>query len=121
MVADAQGKVAPMTCAFVLVQDIQGKGSSRILKVLFDTGGSSAMVSVGILPPGATATPTPAEMVNALTGTMTTEGTITLKGMRFPEFDRNRVIEEHKFKTFSAPCKYELILGEDFLKKMGIT
>ena len=48
---------------------------------------------------------------------MTTEGTITLKSMRLPEFDCNRVVEEHKFKAFSAPCKCDLI---NFLKKMGI-
>ena len=78
------------------------------------------MASVDILPPGATATLAPAEMVNTLAGTIMIEGTLTLKGMRLPGFDRNRVIKEHKFKTFSAPCKYDLILRADFLKKMGI-
>ena len=78
------------------------------------------MASVGILPPGAAVTPAPAEMVNTLAGTMTTKGTITLKGMRLPEFDRNRLIEQREFKTFSIPCKYDLILGADFLKKLGI-
>ena len=78
------------------------------------------MASVGILPPGAAVTPAPAKMVNKLAGTMTTKGTITLKDMRLPEFDRNRVIEEHEFTTFSTPYKYDLILGADFLKKMGI-
>lgn len=120
MVAGAQGKMAPMACAFMLVQDIQGKGNSRILKVLFNTGGSSSMVSVGNLPPDATVTLAPVKMVNTLAGTMTTEGIITLKGMRLPEFNHDRVIEEHKLQKCSAPCKYDIILGVDFLKKMGI-
>ena len=33
MVADAKGKMAPMTCAFMVVQDIQGSRNSRVLKV----------------------------------------------------------------------------------------
>ena len=32
----------------------------------------------------------------------------------------NIIIEEHEFKFFSTPCKYDFILGTDFLKKMGI-
>jgi len=39
---------------------------------------------------------------------------------RLPEFDCNRVIEEHESKTSSAPYKYDLIQGVDFLKKLGI-
>ena len=88
MVADEKGKMAPMACAFMLVHDIQGKGNSKILKVLFDTGESSSMAGVGILPHGTAVTPAPAEMINTLAGTMTTEGTITLKDMRLPKFEQ---------------------------------
>ena len=40
--------------------------------------------------------------------------------MRLPEFDQNIVIEQHKFKIFSAPCKYDLIFGADLLERLGI-
>ena len=119
-VTDAEGKTVPMTTALVMVRDIQGKGSSKILRALLDSGGSSCMASVKVLPPGTTVTPEPMEMVNTLAGHMTTEGSVTMTGLRLPEFDRNIVINEQKFKTFNGPCKYDIIFGADFLKKLGI-
>ena len=73
------------------------------MKVIFNFGESSSMASVGILPPSTTFTPATVEIFNIRAGNMTAQGTIALKGMRFPEFDRNIVIEEHEFKTFSTP------------------
>ena len=45
-VTDASGKTVPMATALVVVQDIQGKGTGRVLKALLDSGGSSSMASV---------------------------------------------------------------------------
>ena len=78
------------------------------------------MASVGVLPPGTTATPEPIQMVNTLAGHMTTEASVTMTGLRLPEFDRNIVIDERKFKIFTGPCKYDIIFGADFLTKLGI-
>ena len=78
------------------------------------------MASKKVLPPGTVATPEPIEMVNTLAGHMTTEGSVTMTGLRLPEFDRNIVISDHKFKTFNGPCKYDIIFGADFLQKLGI-
>ena len=78
------------------------------------------MASVSVLPPGTVAPPEPIEMVNTLAGHMTTEGSVTMTGLRLPEFDRNIVIHEQKFKTFTGPCKYDVIFGADFLTKLGI-
>ena len=118
-VTDAQGKTVPMTTALVVVKDIQGKRSPRVLRALLDTGGSCCMASEKILPPGTTATPEPIEMVNTLAGHMTTQASVTMTGLRLPEFDRNIVIDQQKFKTFSGPCKYDIILGADFLASTG--
>ena len=78
------------------------------------------MASEKILPPGTTATPEPMEMVNTLAGHMTTQASVTMTGLRLPEFDRNIVIDQQKFKTFSGPCKYDIILGAHFLASTGI-
>ena len=40
--------------------------------------------------------------------------------MRFLEFVRNKIIEEHEFMTFNAPCKYDINLGTDYCSKMGL-
>ena len=68
------------------------------------------MASEKVLPPGTTATPESIEMVNTLAGHMTTERSVTMTGLRLPEFDCNIVIDKQKFKTFSGPCKYDIIL-----------
>ena len=78
------------------------------------------MASEAVLPPGTTVTPEPIEMVNTLAGHLTTEGSVTMKGLRLPEFDRNIQIEEQKFMTFKGPCKYDIIFGAGFLAEMGI-
>ena len=85
-VTDAQGRTVPMTTALVVVRDIQGKSAPRVLRALLDSGGSGCMASEKVLPPGTTATPEPMEMVNTLAGHMTTQGSVTMTGLRLPEF-----------------------------------
>ena len=58
--------------------------------------------------------------VNALAGHMMPTGKISIRGMWLPEFNCNWVIEEHEFLAFDTPYKYDLILGGDFWKKLGI-
>jgi len=37
-----------------------------------------------------------------------------------PAFDKNRVISDHSFEVFDADCRYDVILGADFLEKVGM-
>ena len=114
------GETVPMATALMLVSSVQGKSTARIFRVLFDSGGTSSMAHKRVCPPGTNVTPKPARQVNTLAGHMTSAGTIQIDGMRLPEFDRNRVIDSHEFGVFDAPCQYDLILGSEFLTKMGI-
>ena len=59
-------------------------------------------------------------MMHTLAGNYSTLGTASLRGMRLPAFDKNRVISEHEFQVFDTDCRYDIILGGDFLKKIGI-
>jgi hypothetical protein len=44
-----------------------------------------------------------------------------MRHLRFPEFDKNRNVDQQKALVFqSETCKYDVILGADFLTKTGI-
>jgi hypothetical protein len=46
---------------------------------------------------------------------------VVMRNLRLPELDKNRNIEQHKALIFEADnCKYDVILGADFLTKTGI-
>jgi hypothetical protein len=46
---------------------------------------------------------------------------VVMSNLRLPELDKNRNIEQHKALIFeSDTCKYDVILGADFLTKTGI-
>ncbi len=44
-----------------------------------------------------------------------------MRNLRLPEFDKNRNVDQQKALIFqSETCKYDVILGADFLTKTGI-
>ena len=44
-----------------------------------------------------------------------------MRNLRLPEFDKNRNINQQKALAFqSETCKYDVIMGADFLTKTGI-
>ena len=45
---------------------------------------------------------------------------VYLRDLRLPEFDKNRAIDEQKALVFEGKCRYDIILGADFLEKTGI-
>ena len=99
--ADAKGKITPMATGIMVVKDIQGRACSRLLRVLFDSGGSKSMLHRRILPRGATIDQTQGkQLMQTLAGNMAALGTVHMRGMRLPAFDKNRIIEEHEFHVF---------------------
>ena len=58
--------------------------------------------------------------MNALADTYESGGEIMLKGLRLPEFDKSRDIEEQMALVFEANCPHDVILGNDFINKVGI-
>ena len=45
---------------------------------------------------------------------------VTLKQLRFLEFNKNIKVEQHEMVMFNSSCHYDVILGGDFLQKTGI-
>ncbi len=121
MAVDQQGRSAPMACGVMVVKDIQGKACSRLLRVLYDSGGSKSMCHRRVMPRGARINQdSEKQLFNTLAGTYGSLGSIQMSGMRLPAFDKNRVISDHSFEVFDADCRYDVILGADFLEKVGM-
>ena len=79
------------------------------------------MVKKNILPRGARLnTDCPRTLMNTLAGAYASLGSVSIKGMRFPAFDNNIIIDGHDFIVFDQPCNHDIILGEDFLLKIGM-
>ena len=43
-----------------------------------------------------------------------------MRNLRLPELDKNLVVDQQKALVFNGQCKYDVILGADFLSKSGI-
>eukprot|EP00957_Ditylum_brightwellii_P053376 4045829-Ditylum_brightwellii.AAC.2 len=100
---------------------IQCHASRKLLRVLFDSGGSHIMISGKALSPGMN--PMMLEhkrMTNTLAGTLHTNREVILSKMVLPKFDRSKCIDEINAFVFDKPCHYNTILGRDFLNKSGI-
>ena len=60
------------------------------------------------------------KQINTLAGRLRAEEYVVMEDVRLPEFDRNRSIEEKRALVFDGHCRYDVILGSDFLEKAGI-
>ena len=96
--------------------------SRKLLRVLFDSGSMGCLIKRSALPKGVI----PQELskiksFNTLAGKLSAYEKVVLRDVRLPEFDKNRRISEQRALIFdSDTCKYDVILGTDFLSKAGI-
>jgi len=110
---------APMS--FIVAKTINGKTSLRLLRALFDSGGSATMIHERCLPKGCQPTLlTNYVTSNTIAGNFTSEKCINMEEITLPEFDRNKKIDRQGAFVFSGDCSYDVILGRDFLKNAGI-
>ena len=116
------GKIRLETPATIAAVDtINSIRSRRLLRVLFDSGSMKTMINKSALPRGTVPKPLANEKkLTTLAGKLTTREMVTLRDFRLPEFDKNRSVEEQKALVFDSPCRYDIILGSDFLAKAGI-
>jgi hypothetical protein len=60
-------------------------------------------------------------MVNTLAGSYQSSAMVVMRNLMLPEHDKNRNIEQQKALIFELDtCRYDVILGADFLTKTGI-
>ncbi len=112
-----------LTPVTIMVADTIGTiKSRRLLKVLLDSGSMTTLINKRCLPRKCQPCKTSqSRMVSTLAGTYTSAAMVVMCNLRLPELDKNRNIEQQKALIFeSENCKYDVILGADFLTKTGI-
>ena len=111
-----------LTPITIMVVDTIGTKKSRdILKVLLDPGSTKTLINKKSVPRGAkTKTLGSENKVSTIAGTMKPKALVNLCELKLPEFDKNRRVDEIQALIFEGKCRYDAILGADFLTKTGI-
>jgi len=96
--------------------------SRRLLKVLLDSGSTATLINKRCLPRKCQPYKTSqVRMVNTVAGSYQSTAVVVMRNLRLPELNKHRNIEQHKALIFESDnCKYDVILGADFLTKTGI-
>jgi hypothetical protein len=106
----------------MVVDTISSVRSRRLLKILLDSGSTTTLANKKCLPKKCRPCQiSQSKMVNTLTGSYQLSATVVMRNLRLPELDKNRNFEQQKALIFeSDTCKYDVILGADFLTEIGI-
>jgi len=94
----------------------------QLFCILLDSGASCCLIKWSSLPMGVVLKNLPTgKNIKTLSGQVMTQQVVTLHNIRLPEFDKNRRITQQKALVFNNNnCRYDMILGTNFLSKTGI-
>jgi hypothetical protein len=106
----------------MVVDTISSVKSRILLKVLLDSGSTTIMINQKFLPRHCQPCKIPnSRKISTLAGSYISSEMVVLCNLRLPELDKNCNIDQLKALIFDAEsCKYDVILGADFLSKTGI-
>jgi hypothetical protein len=100
----------------ILIESIQGQ---QILQepctALLDIGCTGSYIHERMLPPGATPTLIPSQTCQTAAGAFTSGRQVRLKNLLLPNLSRTRKIDFHSTLVLDSECRYDMILGRDFL------
>jgi hypothetical protein len=90
-----------------------------LLKVLLDSDSTSTMINRKYLPRNCqTCKISKGRKMETLAGSYTLSEIVVLCNLRLPELDKNRNVDQQKALISDADsCRYDVILGADFLSK----
>ena len=94
--------------------------SQRVLRALIDSGSSRTLTSKKAVPKTAKPKKITSKRFNTLAGQMTAGEVVHMRDVRLPELNKNRGMREQKALVFNQPCRYDIILGSDFLNRAGL-
>jgi hypothetical protein len=120
-------KIIPkqLTPVTIMVVDTISSVKTRILlKVLLDSGSASTttMIDRKCLPKNCQACKiSNSRKIITLAGSYTSSEMVVLCNLRLPDLDKNCNVDQQKALIFDADfCRYDVMLGADFLSKIGI-
>ena len=87
---------------------------------LLDSGATGCWISRKKLPPTIHTNKIPAITNQTLAGSFTSNESISLKNVLLPEFHHTRHLDTLQAKIFDQTCRYDMILGRDFMIDLGI-
>ena len=96
--------------------------SRKLIRVLLDSGSNACLIKRSALPTGIIPKNlNDKKSFRTLAGTLTANQMVTMRDIRLPEFNRSTTIAQQRALIFDNPnCKYDLILGTNFLSKTGM-
>ena len=112
-----------LTPVTIMVVDTISSVKLRILlKVLLDSGSTSTIINRKCLPRNCqTCKISKSRKMETLAGSYTSSEMVVLRNLRLPELDKNCNVDQQRALIFDADsCRYDVILGADFLSKTGI-
>ncbi len=106
----------------MVVDTISSVKSRILLKVLLDSGSTTTMINRKCLPRCCQMCKiSKCRKIGTLAGFYTSSEMVVLRNLKLPELDKNHNDDQQKALIFDADsCRYDLILGADFLSKTGI-
>ena len=117
-IADNKTDKVPMaTCVVNLVNK---HALTKPLLVLFDSGSNSSWIKAKSLPKGVVPTKVDEISSSTLAGSMKSNQQVTLERLVFPEFFKTRVVDSLEARVFHTTCRYDVIVGRDFLTAIGL-
>lgn len=113
-------KLSPTS--LMIARRIGGQDSTkRLLRVIFDSGGSKTMVNRRIIPAGAHVSKMESNSFETIAGTFIANEIVQMHALILPEFDSAKEINGCTAGLFDAPrCPYDVILGRDVLGIIGL-
>ncbi len=116
-------KINVTPCSIAACKSIGNAPTDKVYHVLFDSGSSKALVHKCIVPWNFTPIPsTNALRIFSVASATTSMALVALHKIRFPEFNRNMVVDNNPTLIFdSMSLCHDIIFGADFLDKCGIT
>ena len=104
----------------MVIKTIQNQESRRILRVLFDSGGSHTMIHRRALPLATATTKTNQQNCQTIAGTFQSNETVRLRHCTLPEFSKTKSLYGKIAQVFDSPCNYDIIVGRDWLHDIGL-
>jgi len=96
--------------------------SRKLFRVLLDSGSNACLIKRSALPAGIKPKfLNDKKSFRTLAGTLQADQIVTMRDIRLPEFNRSATIAQQRALIFdNINCKYDLILGTNFLSKIGM-